>query len=319
MAEPVILVVGSTMVDMIAYADVLPGDGQTVVGNRFATGFGGKGANQAVAAARLGARVAMVNCVGEDAYGADTIRNFEQQGVDARFVRRVPGSSGVAPIWVDARGTNRIICVPAANDATSPELALEAFEALRPAVVVAQFETPQATTAAVFAAARAAGATTVLNPAPAAPIDEAVARATDWLVPNEHEFALLGGGSLDGDPGDEDAKLRALAGRLAVSLVVTLGERGAVVLPHGTSPARVAAPAVTPFDTTGAGDAFVGAFAVGLARGWAPLDAARLGCAFAADSVTRAGTQSSFATTERAAGILAEVGRGTAGAEPAAR
>ena len=139
---PPILVVGSTMIDLIAYADVLPEAGQTIVGTGFAMGFGGKGANQAVAAARLGARVAMVNCLGEDSYGADTLRNFEEQGVDATWVRQVPGSSGVAPIWVDAAGMNRIICVPGANDETSPELAVAAFDAVGPSVVVAQFETP---------------------------------------------------------------------------------------------------------------------------------------------------------------------------------
>ncbi len=307
MPEASILVVGSTMIDLIAYADVLPEDGQTIVGKRFAMGFGGKGANQAVAAARLGAHVVMVNCVGEDAYGAQTLDNFAAQGVDATFVRRVPGSSGVAPIWVDAAGRNRIICVPAANDETSPALALEAFEATRPGVVVAQFETPQATTAAVFAAARAAGVTTVLNPAPAAPIDEAILSATDWLVPNEHEFALIGGGTLDGDEALEDERLRAFGAAHRVSLVVTLGARGAAVLPLDGSVARVAAPPVRPMDTTGAGDAFVGGFAVGLAGGWSALDAARLGCAFAADSVTRAGTQSSFATRDDAAAILAAV------------
>jgi ribokinase len=306
-ATPAILVVGSTMIDLIAYADVLPEDGQTIVGRRFAMGFGGKGANQAVAAARLGGRVAMVNCVGEDAYGEQTLENFEAQGVDTTFVRRVAGSSGVAPIWVDGAGRNRIICVPAANDETSPALALEALGAVRPAVVVAQFETPQATTAAVFAAARDAGATTVLNPAPAAPIEATVLAATDWLVPNEHEFALLGGATLDGIVADEDARIAAFGAAHGVSLVVTLGGRGAaVLLPDGTV-ARVPAPSVTATDTTGAGDAFVGAFAVGLAAGWAALDAARLGCAFAADSVTRSGTQSSFATRDDAAAIRAAV------------
>ena len=306
-AGPAILVVGSTMIDLNAYADVLPEDGQTIVGRRFAMGFGGKGANQAVAAARLGARVAMVNCVGEDAYGEQTLENFAAQGVDATFVRRVPGSSGVAPIWVDAAGRNRIICVPAANDATSPALALEAFAAIRPTVVVAQFETPQATTAAVFAAARAAGVTTVLNPAPAATIDGALLAATDWLVPNEHEFALIGGEPLDGDEAVEDARIAAFGARVGVSLVVTLGARGAAVLAPGGVVTRVAAPSMAAMDTTGAGDAFVGGFAVGLADGWDPLDAARLGCAFAADSVTRAGTQSSFATPAGAAAIRAAV------------
>jgi len=300
---PSILVVGSTMIDLIAYADLLPEAGQTVVGTGFAMGFGGKGANQAVAAARLGARVSMVNCLGEDSYGADTLRNFDAQGVDTTWVRRVPGSSGVAPIWVDAAGMNRIICVPGANDATSPELAVEAFEAVRPAVVVAQFETPQATTAGVFAVARAAGATTVLNPAPGAAIEEAVIEMTDWLVPNEHEFALVGGGSLGGDAAVEDELLAGLAARLGVSLVVTLGERGAAIVADSGSVARVPTPAVRVSDTTGAGDAFVGAFVVGLASGWDPVAAARLGCLFAADSVTRPGTQSSFATREAAAAI----------------
>jgi ribokinase len=303
-AEPSILVVGSTMMDLIAYADVLPGDGQTVVGRRFVTGFGGKGANQAVAAARLGARVTMVNCVGDDAYGEQTLENFRAQGVDATYVRRVAGPSGVAPIWVDAAGRNRIVCVPGANDATSAELALEAFAAVGPGVVVAQFETPQPTTAAVFAAARAAGSTTVLNPAPAAPIDPAVVAATDWVVPNEHEFALIGGATLEGDPAAEDEAMRELSTRLGCSLVVTLGERGAAVLPLGGVVTRVAAPPVSAMDTTGAGDAFVGGFAVGLAEGWPVVDAARLGCAFAADSVTRAGTQSSFATRAEAARLL---------------
>ncbi|HET7829132.1 MAG TPA: ribokinase [Candidatus Limnocylindrales bacterium] len=301
MRDPSILVVGSTMIDLIAYADVIPEAGQTVVGRDFRMGFGGKGANQAVAAARLGARVSMVNCVGEDSYGEDTLRNFEEQGVDTAWVRRVPGSSGVAPIWVDSAGMNRIICVPAANDATSPELAVAAFEGIRPNLVVAQFETPQSTTAAVFAAARAAGVPTVLNPAPAAPIEDAVLAATDWLVPNEHEFALIGGGTLDGDAASEDEHMRELANRLGVSLVVTLGERGAAILPAGGAVSRVSAPAVRALDTTGAGDAFVGAFVVGLASGWSAEDAARLGCAFAADSVTRHGTQSSFASRDEAA------------------
>ena len=301
---PSILVVGSTMIDLIAYAEVLPEAGQTIVGTGFAMGFGGKGANQAVAAARLGARVTMVNCLGEDSYGADTLRNFEDQGVDTSWVRQVPGSSGVAPIWVDAAGMNRIICVPGANDETSPELAVAAFHAVGPSVVVAQFETPQATTAAVFARARAAGVTTILNPAPAAPIEDAVIASTDWLVPNEHEFAIIGGGALGGDAEAEDAALRDLAERLEVSLVVTLGERGAAVLPRGGQVTRVAAPRVRATDTTGAGDAFVGAFAVGLAQGWDAADAARLGCAFAADSVTRPGTQSSFAPPDAAAAML---------------
>jgi len=298
-------VVGSINLDLVARVERLPRPGETVGGGQLSRYPGGKGANQAVAAARLGADVAMVNCVGEDTYGAQTLDNFAAQGVDATFVRRVPGSSGVAPIWVDAAGRNRIICVPAANDETTAALALEAFAAIGPTVVVAQFETPQATTAAVFGAARTAGVTTVLNPAPAAPIDAAVLAATDWLVPNEHEFALIGGGVLDGDVGVENERIAAFGAAHGVSLVVTLGARGAAVLPLGGAVTRVASPVVDAMDTTGAGDAFVGGFAVGLAEGWTAIEAARLGCAFAADSVTRAGTQSSFASRDDAAAILA--------------
>ena len=307
MQPPAILVVGSTMIDLIAYADVLPDAGQTLVGTAFRMGFGGKGANQAVAAARFGARVVMVNTVGDDAYGAQTIENFTSQGVDATYVRRVPGSSGVAPIWVDGSGMNRIIIVPGANEHVPPSLALEAFGAVDPSVVVGQLEIPQPVTVAAFEAARARGALTLLNPAPAADLDPALIAATDWLVPNEHEFALLGGGELDGGEAAEDERITALAARLGTALVVTLGRRGAAVLEPDRPVVRVAAPVVRPIDTTGAGDAFVGAFAVGLAMGWAAADAARLGCAFAADSVTRPGTQASFATGRDAQAMLARM------------
>ena len=307
MTYPSILVVGSTMIDLIAYADRLPEAGETLVGTDFRMGFGGKGANQAVAAARFGARVSMVNTVGEDSYGADYLANFAEQGVDTTFVRRVPGSSGVAPIWVDGAGMNRIIIVPGANRLVPAELAVEAVAAVSPSVVVGQFEIPQEVTAAAFAAAHTRGITTVLNPAPADDPDPALLAATDWLVPNEHEFALIGGGTLDGDEPAEDVLMSALATRLGVSILVTLGERGAAALPRGGVITRVPAVPVAATDTTGAGDAFVGAFAVGLAEAWDAVDAARLGCAFAADSVTRPGTQASFADHQGAAAILASV------------
>ncbi len=173
---PRIVVVGSTMIDLVAYADRLPGDGETVVGTSYETGFGGKGANQAVMAARFGAEVAMVNTVGEDGHGTAYLEHFAAEGVDTTFMRRVPGSSGVAPIWVDADGTNRIIIVPGANRAVLPDVAAEAVDAFVPDVVIGQFEIPQGTTAAGFAAARRIGATTVLNPAPAASVESQSAR-----------------------------------------------------------------------------------------------------------------------------------------------
>jgi ribokinase len=143
MPEPVVLVVGSTMIDLVAYADRLPGDGETLVGTEFRMGFGGKGANQAVAAARLGARVALANTVGEDGYGASYLENLREQGVETAWVRRVPGSSGVAPIWVDGRGMNRIIIVPGANLAMPPALGVEAVRACSPTVVVGSSRCPR--------------------------------------------------------------------------------------------------------------------------------------------------------------------------------
>ena len=306
MTEPRIVVVGSTMIDLVAYADRLPDDGETVVGTSYQTGFGGKGANQAVVAARFGARVAMVNTLGDDSHGAAYLERFAAEGIDTTFVRRTPGSSGVAPIWVDASGTNRIIIVPGANMEVSPDVAAAAVEALLPDVVVGQFEIPQTATAAAFAAARRLGATTILNPAPAAPIDPELLVVADWLVPNETEFVLITGQPLSGSPDEEAATIATTAERLGTAMVVTLGERGAVVVPGGEPPTRVDAPTVAAVDTTGAGDAFVGAFAVGLALGMSAVTSARLGCEAAADSVTRLGTQTSYPDRARAAQILAQ-------------
>ena len=310
MSEPRIVVVGSTMIDLVAYADRLPNDGETLLGTDYRTGFGGKGANQAVVAARFGARVAMVNTLGSDAHGDAYLEQFAREGIDTSYVRRTEGSSGVAPIWVDARGTNRIIIVPGANMQVQPDVAAEAVRSLRPHVVIGQFEIPQSTTTAGFEAGREIGATTILNPAPAAPVDPALLAVTDWLVPNETEFALVTGQALPSGAEEEAEVIAATAARLGCSIVVTLGERGAAVAPVGGASTLVEAPTVKAVDTTGAGDAFVGAFAVGLALGWTPVDAARLGCAAAADSVTRLGTQASYADQARAAEILADVRAG---------
>jgi ribokinase len=306
MAAPRIVVVGSTMIDLIAYADRLPGDGETVVGSSYETGFGGKGANQAVMAARLGAEVAMVNTLGDDGHGTAYLERLRAEGIDTTWMRRVAGSSGVAPIWVDRAGTNRIIVVPGANGEVRPDVAAEAVASFRPRVVIGQFEIPQATTAAGFAAARDIGATTVLNPAPAAAVDPKLVAVTDWLVPNGTEFEGIAGVPLRGSPDDEVVTVAALGERLGVSIVVTLGERGALVVPHGGPHAWVEVPRVDAVDTTGAGDAFVGAFAVGLALDRSPEAAVRLGCAAAADSVTRRGTQASYADRSGAGAILAD-------------
>jgi ribokinase len=174
-------------------------------------------------------------------------------------------------------------------------------------VVLGQFEIPQPTTSAAFAAAREVGATTILNPAPGAAIERDLLAATDWLVPNETEFALVGGRALTGSLDDQAAAIIALGDDLAVSVVVTLGERGVALRPRGEPVTWIPAPSVKVVDTTGAGDAFVGAFAVGLGLGWSPASAATLGCAAGADSVTRAGTQTSYPDRAAAAALLARV------------
>lgn len=308
--EPAIAVVGSLNIDLIAYTQRVPGPGETVMGDRFAMGFGGKGANQAVMAARLGARVSMVGALGDDVYADMTFDNLARQGVDSAHVARAPGSSGVAPIWVEPDGTNRIIVVGGANDAVDPAAAAEAVRSMRRLdAVIGQLEIPQAVTTAAFQAARARGVVTILNPAPAAPLDADLLAASDWLIPNEHELAILAGGDTV-DP-EGDAAFVAYAARVGCRLVVTLGSRGAAVVRADGSVARVPAVPVTAVDTTGAGDAFVGAFAYGLAAGFDEERAVRLGIACASDSVTRPGTQSSFASPVVAARLLASVRSGS--------
>jgi ribokinase len=300
---PHVAVVGSCNIDLVAYAPRVPGPGETILGDRFAMGFGGKGANQAVMAARLGAVVSMIGALGQDLYADMTLANFAEQGVDTSGIARVAGSSGVAPIWVEPDGTNRIIVVAGANglvDATAAAAAIRALPVLD--VVVAQLEIPHVVTRAAFEAARDRGATTVLNPAPAAPLAAELIAATDWLIPNEHEL-----GSLPGRPGAaDDAALLESARLLRGGLIVTLGAAGAAVA-WGGGVARLPAQAVEVVDTTGAGDAFVGAFAAGLASGLVPLDSARLGIACASDSVQRPGTQASFPERRRAIELMARI------------
>jgi len=306
-AAPRVIVVGSTMMDLVAYADRLPEAAETVVGTSFQTGFGGKGANQAVMARLLGADVSMVCCVGTDSYGAETLANFDDRGIDTTWARRVPGASGVAPIWVEASGQNRIIILPGANLAMDPELVVEAVnDGPAPDVVAGQFEVPQEATAAAFAAARPRGALTVLNPAPAAPLEPALAAASDWIIPNEVELAAL----TSEHPGDglpSDDLLRSVADRVNSRLLVTLGEAGSALVTTDAEVLRIPAPTVDAVDTTGAGDAFVGGFIWAMAGGRNEMDAVRIATTVAADSVTRPGTQLSFATPAEYERLLADL------------
>jgi ribokinase len=290
---PHIVVVGSTMVDLIAYASPLPGPGETVEGRDFRLGFGGKGANQAVMAARLGAEVTFVNCVGDDLFGRLTRENLRDRGIDTARVGIVEGApTGVAPIWVEADGTNRIIVVPGANAALTADAVRQGLSGVDAAdCVVCQLEIPIEGVTEALRIGRDRGATTILNPAPITALPAGVLALVDWLVPNEVEFAALAGGPPD------DERLLEQATALGVGLVVTLGDAGAAAVLDGRVE-RFAPPSVDAADTTGAGDAFLGGFAWALARGETVGEAVRIGNTCGALSVTRAGTQASFPTLD---------------------
>ena len=293
-----IVVVGSCNVDLTTFTDRFPNPGETMFGTGFDLGFGGKGANQAVAAKRCGADVAMVARVGNDLFGDATVRNFERLGIDARHVRVLDGvSSGVAPIFVDPGGQNRIIVVKGANDALGPADIDEAAALLeRAACVVLQFEIPLETVAHTVAFARARGIRTIVNPAPALPVDLSTLRGVDYFIPNQTEAAMLTG--LPVETRDEIAACAlTLVSRGMRNVVITLGEQGAWMANAARADA-IPGVSVATVDTTGAGDAFIGSFAAFLAGGLderAALDRANL---YAALSTTAVGTQKSFLTRE---------------------
>lgn len=277
------------MIDLLVYAERSPEKGQTVTGERLTIGHGGKGANQAVMAARLGAEVTFVTRVGNDVFGEMARASLAEQGLDLSRVKRVPGqSTGVASIWIEPDGTNRILIVPGANGALSPEDVAGDLAEVAPAdCIVCQLEVSSEAARAALRWGRTSGAITILNPAPATPLDREMLELVDWLIPNETEFWDLFGGE------PTDGRLVEVASALAGGLIVTLGDDGAATVVDGHV-VRVPPPRAATIDTTGAGDAFVGALAYSLSME-TPLDAAitfanRCG----ALSTTRFGTQSSF-------------------------
>jgi ribokinase len=182
------------MMDITAYADVLPEPGQTLAGQLFTTGFGGKGANQAVMAAHCGAQVHFIGKLGDDVFGKAIADNFVKVGINSQFVETSSTANGVAHIWVDGAGENRIIIIPGANHEIEATKAVDAINAIEDlAIVVAQCEIKQEVTLAAFKAAKARGCTTILNPAPYQQLSAELLRLTDWLIPNETEFRELHG------------------------------------------------------------------------------------------------------------------------------
>ena len=293
-----IVVVGSINMDLVVRAPRHPLPGETILGSDFRTFPGGKGANQAVAAARLGGDVTMIGRVGSDEFG-DTLRGtLEKDNVDTSYVLRTEGvSSGVALITVSDAGQNNIVVVPGSNGKLSPADIHGSREAIEGAqVVLLQLEIPLDTVEEAVRTAKQAGATVILNPAPAQALPADLLAQVDILTPNESELSLLTGT----DAVDFEEARRKLGMK---SLIVTLGSNGVQVIePRGTR--HIAAHAVKAVDTTAAGDAFVGALAVALTQGMDLFEAAEWGNAAAAISVTRAGAQPSLPTRAEVEAIL---------------
>ena len=292
--------VGSAMTDLVVRVPRLPEPGETIFGSSFSEGFGGKGSNQAVMAARLGARVSVVVKLGQDSYGDKTLQNYRDEGIDTTFVSRVAGASGVALITVAESGENVISLAPGANLTLSPEDVHAAAAVVQgAAVLLAQLETPVGATLGAFRLAKETRTRTILNPAPATELPAELLALTDILVPNEVEAGMLAGrrvATLD----DAKEAAAALLERGPKVVVVTLGGRGALLAAADSAPLHipvdVADAALQVVDTTGAGDAFVGSLAYFLACQPEIMlsKAVTRACRLAALTVEKPGAQSSY-------------------------
>ena len=293
---PRLCVIGSANIDLTFRTPRFPEPGETLTGRALHQCMGGKGANQAVAAARLGAQVAFVACVGNDAFGAAAIEQFRAEGIDTQFVRRVENqATGTAAIIVDDQAENCIIVIPGANAELTTEDIVRATHWIQQAhAVVCQLETPLAATHQAFKIARAAGVRTVLTPAPVIELPDELLRLCDVCVPNRTEIEAMVGlkvHSLE----DAQTAVERLLQRGVNSVALTMGSGGALVGDRiGTF--HVPAVEVKPVDTTGAGDAFAAALPVGLCTGLTLRESAERASLVAALSVTRMGTQTSFPT-----------------------
>ncbi|MCX7078004.1 MAG: ribokinase [Pseudomonas sp.] len=291
-----VVVIGSLNMDLVTRAERLPRAGETLIGESFATVSGGKGANQAVASARLGAEVSMVGCVGADVYGEQLRAALLAEQIDCRAVTTVGGSSGVALIVVDDSSQNAIVIVAGANGLLTPEV-VTGFDAVLQAadVIICQLEVPMQTVGYTLKRGRELGKTMILNPAPASsPLAADWYSSIDYLIPNESEASALSGLPVDSLKTAEVAASRLIAAG-AGKVIITLGAQGSLFA-NGQSFEHFPALKVKAVDTTAAGDTFVGGFASALAGGKSEAEAIRFGQIAAALSVTRAGAQPSIPT-----------------------
>ena len=292
-----VVVIGSLNMDLVTRAPRLPRGGETLIGHSFATVSGGKGANQAVAAARLGAQVSMVGCVGNDDYGVQLRDALLAEQINCQAVSVVEDSSGVALIVVDDNSQNAIVIVAGANGLMTPGV-VDRFDAVLQAadVIICQLEIPDATVGHALKRGRELGKTVILNPAPASrPLPSDWFASIDYLIPNESEAAALSGLPVDSLESAEKAAARLIS-MGAGNVIVTLGAQGAL-FSNGAGYQHFPAPKVKAVDTTAAGDTFVGGFAAALAAGNTEVEAIRFGQIAAALSVTRAGAQPSIPTS----------------------
>ena len=307
-----VVVVGSVNVDLVALGDSLPSPGETVTGASFSRHHGGKGGNQAVAAARLGVPTAFVGAVGDDEFGTEARAALAAEGIDLAGLALVPAPTGVALILVDAVGENLISVASGANAAVTPDVVIAALTRLRIGdgdVVLVGHEIPTAAARAALGAARSAGATTILNPAPAGGIDRVTFGLADIVTPNRGELASIAAddarrvgrhASPGGDPvamGGVLLETNSEGPGVRVAVVVTLGAGGALVLRPDRPPRDLPAAAVHSIDSVGAGDTFNGALAAGLATSLDLDAAARRAVAAAALSTTRVGAREGMPTS----------------------
>lgn len=302
-----VLVIGSLNIDLVAHCERLPQGGQTVFGHDFLTAAGGKGANQAVAAARLSARVAMAGCVGCDQFGNELVTGLRDAGVRTDSVMTVDRPTGTAVITVDATGANTIVVIPGANAACDPALVDAALAAeTEPGILLLQHEIPEAANDRAVRAAHAAGWFIILNPAPARPVPRKLLPLIGIIAPNETEAAALTGRPVT-DRSSALAAARHLREKGARAVLVTLGGAGALLC-HDAGALFCPAVPVQPVDTTAAGDAYLGALASALAAGRTLPDS--LGCAAVAAScaVTRLGAQPSLPSAAEVTAAIARHG-----------